>query len=227
MSQPEIPALTPIISLSLNQSIPLLLDTIALEEIALAHLLNAEAEKIQFTIGTLTPTFVSLSPSVVTISNLLAINTGIRRTIGDVIKKEMLLEFKFENVLDLIQGGGLCLCPLSQGFWRTHPELWPVTSLTLGTITYTQAELLAIFSLPVAGNALVILDIQLIAAKLNVANGACPTADVVQAIAQADVLVDGLNPLPPASDTVAPGSALGQQMIAVAAVLEAFNTSCE
>ncbi len=222
MSQANFPSITPTISLSINQSIPLLLISIALEELALAHLLNAEAEKIQFTVGTLSP---SLSPANVSLSNLLTINSDIRRTITNVIKKEMLLEAKFNNVLDVMQGA--CPCPLSQGFWRTHPELWPVTSLTLGTINYTQTQLLAIMGLPPGGNALVTLDLQLIAAKLNVANGACPPADVIQALTIADLLIDGLNPLPPTSNVVPPGSVLGQQMVAVAAILEAWNTSCE
>src|SRR5262249_26964287 len=25
-------------------------------------------------------------------------------------------------------------CPLSQGYWKTHPTLWPVTSLKLGSV---------------------------------------------------------------------------------------------
>jgi hypothetical protein len=103
MSFPTFPNFTPAISLSLAQTIPLLLDTIAVEELALAHIINAEAEKTQFVLGTLTPTNVSLSPRVVTISDLLNVNTSVRRTLQDVIKKEMLLQFKFENTLDLIQ----------------------------------------------------------------------------------------------------------------------------
>src|SRR6266498_1164478 len=32
-------------------------------------------------------------------------------------------------------------CTYTQGYWRTHPDAWPVTSLTLGTVTYQAAEL--------------------------------------------------------------------------------------
>jgi hypothetical protein len=62
-------------------------------------------------------------------------------------------------------------CPLGQGFWKNHTGAWPVTSLTLGRQTYTQAELLALFDTPPRGDASVILAQQLIAAKLNIANG--------------------------------------------------------
>src|SRR5262249_46034847 len=62
-------------------------------------------------------------------------------------------------------------CPLGQGFWKNHSDTWPVTSLTLGSQTYTQAELLALYDTPPRGDASVILAHQLIAAKLNIANG--------------------------------------------------------
>ncbi|MFD2672685.1 hypothetical protein [Marinicrinis sediminis] len=103
MSMPTIPNITPTISVTVGQTIPLLLSSIALEELALAHIMNAEAEKIQFVLGTLTPTTSTLTPSAVTISNLLLVDQSVRRTLQNVIKKEMLLQFKFENVLDLIQ----------------------------------------------------------------------------------------------------------------------------
>ena len=102
LSFPNIPNITPFISVTTEQTVPLLLSSIALEELALAHIINAEAEKIQFVLGTLEGGR-TLSPPEVTISNLLAIDSSVQRTLRDVIKKEMLLEFKFENVLDLIE----------------------------------------------------------------------------------------------------------------------------
>jgi YVTN family beta-propeller protein len=44
-------------------------------------------------------------------------------------------------------------CPLGQGFWKNHPDTWPVTSLALGSQIYTQAELLALFDTPPRGDA--------------------------------------------------------------------------
>jgi hypothetical protein len=108
MSFPLFPSLTPTISLSLAQTTPLLLGTIAVEELAIAHLINAEAEKTQFVLGTLTPTTVSLSVGgssttpLVAIHDLLNVNRSVRRTLQDVIKKEMLLQFKFDHVFDLL-----------------------------------------------------------------------------------------------------------------------------
>jgi cysteine-rich repeat protein len=82
-------------------------------------------------------------------------------------------------------------CTFTQGYWKNHPEAWPVTSLSLGVTVYTQEELLAIFDEPVAGNGLIALSHQLIAAKLNVANGA-PDDDIADAIADADALIGDL-----------------------------------
>ncbi|MFJ5714000.1 hypothetical protein [Neobacillus sp. NPDC093127] len=102
MSQANIPNITPLISVTTSQTIPLLLASVALEELALAHIINAEAEKLQLVLGTLTPTRTTFSPAVVSITNLIDVNTSVQRTLRDVIKKEMLLEFKFDNILDLI-----------------------------------------------------------------------------------------------------------------------------
>ena len=93
--------MTPLISISIGQTVPLLLASIALEELSLAHIMNAEAEKLQFVLGTLDDTGVAFSPSEVSLEDLFAINASVRGTIRNVIKKEMLLGFKFENVLDL------------------------------------------------------------------------------------------------------------------------------
>ena len=88
-------------------------------------------------------------------------------------------------------------CTFTQGYWKNHVvdadgiPIWPVNSLTLGTVNYDQTQLLSIFNTPAAGNGLISLAHQLIAAKLNVENGADPT-DAQQAIADADALIGGL-----------------------------------
>jgi hypothetical protein len=85
-------------------------------------------------------------------------------------------------------GGG---CTLTQGFWKNHPEDWPVTTLTLGTVSYSQTDLLKILNQPVKGNGLVSLAHQLIAAKLNIANSASGTV-ISATIAAADAKIGAL-----------------------------------
>lgn len=82
-------------------------------------------------------------------------------------------------------------CTFTIGFWKNHPSLWPVGSLTLGTVNYNQAQLLQILNQPVQGNGLISLAHQLIATKLNIANGASD-ADIAATVAAADAQIDGL-----------------------------------
>ena len=89
-------------------------------------------------------------------------------------------------------------CTYTQGYWKTHGPFptgnnlneWNVTSLALGTVVYTSVQLQAIFDAPAAGNGLIALAHQLIAAKLNLANGADGT-DALAAITAADALIGG------------------------------------
>lgn len=84
-------------------------------------------------------------------------------------------------------------CTFTQGFWKNHPEAWTrVTSMVLGTVTYTNAQLQAILGQPANGNGLVSLAHQLIAAQLNILLGASAPPSVVTAINQANALIGGL-----------------------------------
>jgi hypothetical protein len=89
-------------------------------------------------------------------------------------------------------------CVFGFGYWKNHPEAWPVTELQLGNVTYTQDQLLSIMHEPVRGNGLVSLAHHLITAKLNVANGADPSC-IQQTIADADALIGDLV-VPPIGD---------------------------
>ena len=92
-------------------------------------------------------------------------------------------------------------CTYTQGFWKTHGPAgcvkgnneneWPVTSLVLGTVTYTDAQLCSIMNQSVGGNGLISLAHQLIAAKLNVANGSS-SGSISSTITAADALIGGL-----------------------------------
>ena len=112
-------------------------------------------------------------------------------------------------------------CPNPQGYWKNNPGAWPVNSLTLGSQSYTQTELLAILNIPANADASLILAKQLITAKLNVANGSDP-APVSNAISSGDSLFTGFNGKLPFK--VKPSSATGQAMTATGGVLESYNS---
>jgi hypothetical protein len=96
-------------------------------------------------------------------------------------------------------------CTYTQGYWKNHPEAWPVTNLTLGTVNYNQAQLLQIFNEPAGGNGLLILAHQLIATKLNVAGGADPSP-VAANIASADAQIGSLVVPPIGAGFLSPAS---------------------
>lgn len=94
MGMPNIPDIKPKIDITIEDTITLLLSSIALEELSLAHIMNAEAEKIQEVVK---------MPNCDKLDALLCIDKSVERMMRDVIKKEMLLEFKFENILELME----------------------------------------------------------------------------------------------------------------------------
>lgn len=118
-------------------------------------------------------------------------------------------------------------CTFTQGYWKTHgpascnpsggADVWPVTGLTLGTVSYTEDQLCSIFNTPAAGNGLIVLAHQLIAAKLNIANGADGTA-AAEAIADANALIGGLVVPPVGSGSLSSGATS-----ALTATLTSYN----
>lgn len=112
------------------------------------------------------------------------------------------------------------VCPQGQGYWK-NTAAWPVTELTIGSQTYSQAELLILFNTPVGGDASLNLAHQLIAATLNVANGGDPVvANAV--IAQANALLAAYPGKLPFN--VAPSAADGQTMVSLGGVLDSYNS---
>ena len=112
------------------------------------------------------------------------------------------------------------VCPLGQGYWKNHPDAWPVNSLMLGSQTYTNAELLNILNTPVGGDASLILAHQLIAARLSIANGSDPTP-VSGTLTDADSLLSMFSGKLPYH--AKPSSATGQMMVSDANTLDNYN----
>lgn len=91
MSLPNVPDITPLITLKRKEVFHLLLASIAMEEISLSHILNAEGEKIQR----------FLQKENVSLDEMLQINRSVERMMRSVIKNQMLLQFKLEDVLNM------------------------------------------------------------------------------------------------------------------------------
>lgn len=111
------------------------------------------------------------------------------------------------------------ICPLGHGFWSTHPENWPTQQIMLGSQLYTREELL---NLSTGDDASTQLAVQLIAAKLNVANGADSSA-INATIAQGDALLSQFSGKLPYN--VQPSSDAGQQMVNLGVILDAYNNA--
>ena len=109
-------------------------------------------------------------------------------------------------------------CVFTQGYWKNHPAAWPVGSVKLGNVIYPQAQVLMIFNTPAAGNGLISLAHQLIAAKLNIAMGAVAPAVTLAAISAADAMIGSLVIPPIGSGFLTPGTTSH-----LTDVLEAFN----
>ena len=126
-----------------------------------------------------------------------------------------------ERTVRLNTGGRYCaqpgVCVFLQGFWKNHPEAWPVTELQLGNVTYNQQELLSILRQPVRGNGLVLLAHQLITAKLNIANGADGSC-IHQTLADAGSLIGDLVVPPVGNGYLQPRDVAG-----IAGVLGSYN----
>ncbi|OEH93054.1 hypothetical protein [Bacillus solimangrovi] len=73
-----------------------LLASVGQEELALAHIMNAEGEKIQAAVKEFEDKCISLD-------ELLDTNDNVNDLLKTVIKKEMLLQFKIENVIKLFE----------------------------------------------------------------------------------------------------------------------------
>lgn len=95
LSQANIPNITPLITITQSQVANLLLASIAMEELGLSHIINAEAEKFQYVLGTLP----GLTGPPATISDLLNVNASVVNTLREITKKEILLYNKLNSVL--------------------------------------------------------------------------------------------------------------------------------
>lgn len=91
MSMPQIPDIKPEIRLKRRDVLNMLLSSVAMEEMSLSHLLNAESEKLR--------KIAQLDRC--SLSEWLEINDSVERVMRNVIKNQMLLQFKLEDIIRL------------------------------------------------------------------------------------------------------------------------------
>ncbi|WP_375005268.1 collagen-like protein [Bacillus velezensis] len=97
MSQPNLPNITPVVTLSRDDTINLLLSSIAMEELGMAHILNAEGEKIQYALGTIP----GLTGPPLSLADILNLNESVRDTLDSLMKQELLLGSKLDSISNI------------------------------------------------------------------------------------------------------------------------------
>lgn len=93
MSQPTFPQNPDI---NRDDVVNQILSSIAMEELGLAHILNAEGEKIQYVLGTLP----GVTGPNATIQDLLCMNKSIQNTLQAIAGNQLFLLQKMQNALD-------------------------------------------------------------------------------------------------------------------------------
>ncbi|MBN7741521.1 collagen-like protein [Bacillus velezensis] len=97
MSQPNLPNITPVVTLSRDDTINLLLSSIAMEELGMAHILNAEGKKIQYALGTIP----GLTGPPSSLADILNLNESVRDTLDSLMKQELLLGSKLDSISNI------------------------------------------------------------------------------------------------------------------------------
>ncbi|MEW4023422.1 collagen-like protein [Bacillus sp. YAF8] len=97
MSQPNVPNITPVVIHSRDDTIDLLLSSIAMEELGMAHILDAEGEKIQYALGTIP----GLTGPPSSLADILNLNESVRHTLDNLIKQELLLGSKLDSITNV------------------------------------------------------------------------------------------------------------------------------
>lgn len=99
MSMPNIPNIDSKINLTTNEASNVVLASIGFEELGLAHIINAEGEKIQSYLGTLEGQEVKKE---IKLEELKELDNIVNDTLKAITKKELLLLMKLEETKDIL-----------------------------------------------------------------------------------------------------------------------------
>ena len=93
MSLPEFPTISP--PLSRGDAINQIISSIAMEELGLSHIINAEGEKLQYVLGTIP----GVSGPGATIEDVLKVNESVRAVLQNATESQTLLRSKLQQAL--------------------------------------------------------------------------------------------------------------------------------
>lgn len=97
MSQPTFPVISP--EITRDRALNMMLASIAMEELGLSHIINAEGEKLQYVLGTL-PGCGGVKPDA---DKVMAVNASIKSLLDSVMQNQVFLKAKADNVLAAIR----------------------------------------------------------------------------------------------------------------------------
>lgn len=104
MSLPKIPDLNSQVDFDREKALNLILASIGMEEIGLSHIINVEGEKIQYLLGTLLDGDGNPIPQPrgVRVEDLLNTNKALNLTLKNVIRNQLLLQLKLEELKEFL-----------------------------------------------------------------------------------------------------------------------------
>lgn len=99
MPFPNISNISTEIKINKDKSLNLLLAAIAFEQLGLSRIINAEVEKLQYILDIFENNH---QQEILTVREIIQINTITRKIFRTVINNHILLQFKLEDVLDMV-----------------------------------------------------------------------------------------------------------------------------
>jgi len=96
MSMPKFPSEA--LNITREDAVNMILASIAMEELSLSHILNAEGEKIQYVLGTLEGG--STPPEPPTVEQIMEVNNSVQKLLETTMYKTMFLKSKMSDALE-------------------------------------------------------------------------------------------------------------------------------
>ena len=97
MSLPTFPPISP---QTLDESLNMILTSIAMEELGLSHIINAESEKIQYVLRKLDEE----SEDKPSLEDILAVNNSVKGVLNSIAQNQFILKSKMESAIDALEG---------------------------------------------------------------------------------------------------------------------------